>query len=106
MATAPAHRFGQIIGEVLEAAVTPLLEEFTEQHGLYLDKKGDRPCRTGKKCSWLDLNGNTHDLDYVLERGGTAKKKGYPPPSLKPLGADTRSIHETKRKRSRVLSFR
>lgn len=78
MATAPAHRFGQIIGEVLEAAVTPLLEEFAEQHGLYLDKKGNRPCRTGKKCSWLDLNGNTHDLDYVLERGGTANKKGVP----------------------------
>lgn len=78
MAIAPAHRFGQIIGEVLEAAVTPLLEEFAEEHGLYLDQKGDRPCRTGKKCSWTDLNGNVHDLDYVLERGGTAKNKGVP----------------------------
>jgi hypothetical protein len=78
MATAPAHRFGQIIGEVLEAAVTPLLQEFANKHGLYLDKKGHRPCRVGKKCRWLDLNGNTHDLDYVLERGGTPSKKGMP----------------------------
>lgn len=78
MAIAPAHQFGQIIGEVLEAAVTPLLEGFAKKHGLYLDKKGERPSRAGKKCNWLDLNGNTHDLDYVLERGGTASKNGMP----------------------------
>ena len=78
MASAPAHQFGQMIGEVLETAVTPLLEEFAKQHGLYLDKKGERSCRAGKKCNWLDLNGNTHDLDYVLERGGTADRKGMP----------------------------
>jgi hypothetical protein len=78
MAIAPAHQFGQIIGDILETAVTPLLTEFAEQHGLYLDKKGERPCRAGKKCSWLDVNGNTHDLDYVLERGGTPREKGMP----------------------------
>jgi hypothetical protein len=27
MAVSPAHRFGQIIGEVLEAAVLPILHE-------------------------------------------------------------------------------
>lgn len=51
MAQSPAHRFGQIIGEVLEAGVLPLLETFARDYGLYLDKKGDRPCRRGKKCS-------------------------------------------------------
>jgi hypothetical protein len=78
MATSPAHRFGQIIGEVLEAAVIPLLEEFAGEHGLYLDMHGERPCRTSKKCTWVDLNKNSHDLDFVLERGGTPDKKGMP----------------------------
>jgi hypothetical protein len=78
VAESPAHRFGQIIGEVLEAAIAPLLEEFAEKHGLYLDKQGERPCRPGKRCSWLDLHGNKHDLDFVLERGGHAEKLGIP----------------------------
>jgi hypothetical protein len=78
MAESPAHRFGQIIGEVLEAAVAPLLSQFAEKHGLYLDKQGERPCRPGKRCTWLDLNENKHDLDFVLERGGSAEKLGIP----------------------------
>jgi hypothetical protein len=78
MAQSPAHRFGQIVGEVLEAAIVPLLEKFADEHSLYLDRKGARACRTGLKCSWLDLNGNIHDLDFVLERGGTADKIGAP----------------------------
>jgi hypothetical protein len=78
MALSPSHRFGQIIGEVLEAATLPLLVSFAKKHGLYLDKKGDRPCRRGRKCSWKDLNGNTHDLDYVLEKGGDPNKVGMP----------------------------
>ena len=78
MAESPAHRFGQIIGEVLEAAVVPLLIEFADKHGLYLDRKGERPCRPGKKCTWLDLNKNKHDLDFVLERGGSDETRGIP----------------------------
>lgn len=78
MAESPAHRFGQIVGEVLEAAVTPFLTKFAEKHGLYLDKQGERPCRPGKRCTWLDLNNNKHDLDFVLERGGFGDKLGVP----------------------------
>ncbi len=78
MAESPAHRFGQIIGEVLEAAVLPLLKDFAREHQLYLDKHGKRPCRRGQKCTWLDANGNSHDLDFVLERGGTPDKIGIP----------------------------
>ncbi len=78
MAESPAHKFGQIIGEVLESAVKPLLAAFAEKHDLYFDKKGERPCRPGKKCTWLDLNKNQHDLDFVLERGGAADKLGVP----------------------------
>ncbi len=78
MAKSPAHRFGQIVGEVLEAAVAPLLSAFAEKHGLYLDKQGERACRSGKKCTWLDLNKNKHDLDFVMERGGFPGKLGIP----------------------------
>jgi hypothetical protein len=78
MAESPAHRFGQTIGEILEAAVAPLLADFAEKHGLYLDRQGDRPCRPGKRCTWLDLNKNKHDLDFVLERGGSEHKLGIP----------------------------
>lgn len=78
MAQSPGHRFGQIIGDVLEAGIRPLLADFARSHGLYLDAKGRRPCRSGKKCSWVDLNGNAHDLDFVLERGGSDDKIGMP----------------------------
>lgn len=78
MAESPAHRFGQIIGDVLEAAVGPLLAQIAHKHGLYLDSKGKRPARAGAKVSWVDLYGNSHDLDFVLERGGTDTKIGTP----------------------------
>src|ERR1700733_402462 len=78
MAESPAHRFGQIIGEVFEAAILPVLTKFADDHDLYLDRKGPRPCRRGLKCSWVDLHGNAHDLDFVLERGGTDEKVGTP----------------------------
>jgi hypothetical protein len=78
MAQSPAHRFGQIVGDVLESAIEPYLERFARRHDLYLDRKGDRPCRRGKKCAWVDLNGNSHDLDFVLERGGSPNQVGLP----------------------------
>lgn len=78
MAESPAHRFGQIIGDTLEAAVEPLLTNFAKKHGLYLDRKGKRVCRPGAKLTWTDLYKNTHDLDFVLERGGTDATQGRP----------------------------
>jgi len=78
MAKSPAHKFGQIIGDVIEAAVEPLLAAFAAKHNLYVDKKGKRPARSGKKASWTDVYGNTHDLDFVLERGGSAERIGRP----------------------------
>lgn len=78
MATSAAHKFGQIIGDLLELAIEPLLARFAEEHGLYLDKKGPRPARRGKKATWVDLHGNAHDLDFVLEKGGTGTHIGAP----------------------------
>jgi hypothetical protein len=78
MAISPGHKFGQLIGEVLEMAIEPILSEFAKQQGLFLDKKGPRPVRDGQKVCWTDLNGNKHDLDFVLERGGTPDRFGVP----------------------------
>jgi len=79
MARAPGHRLGQIIGNELEAAVEPLLRAFAEEHKLYLDKKGPRLTRPRRvKVVWTDALGNAHELDYVLERGGTNSKVGAP----------------------------
>jgi hypothetical protein len=78
MAQAPGHRLGQIIGETLELAIGPPLSDFAARHGLYLDTQEERPARAGKKVRWRDSLGNTHDLDYVLERGGTRTKLGLP----------------------------
>ena len=79
MAESPAHRFGQVIGELLESVVLPQLGTFCQKQGLYLDhQKRNRPARSGKKVAWTDQYGNTHDLDFVIERDGTDQQIGRP----------------------------
>jgi len=78
MAIAAGHKFGQFIGEYCERAIEPLLQEFADKHSLFLDKKGPRPARPGRQLRWLDCYGNSHDLDYVLERGGNPARIGTP----------------------------
>lgn len=79
MAHSPAHRFGQIIGETLERAIRPILQKVADEIGLYLDSKGKRPARGAKlKVTWVDGRGNAHDLDYVLESGGSDAQIGSP----------------------------
>ncbi len=78
MAESPAHKLGQIIGDALEIALEPVLRAFAEEHDLYLDVKGNRPARPGVKVTWTDDFGNSHDLDFVLERAGTPEKVGVP----------------------------
>jgi len=79
MATSPSHRFGQIIGEVLETAIRPILQIVATDLGFYLDGKGERKARgTKRKVAWVDGKGNTHDLDYVFEAEGNDEKVGTP----------------------------
>lgn len=79
MAASPAHRFGQIIGDVLESAIRPILQKVATDLGMYLDAKGPRQARgTRRKVEWVDGKGNTHDLDYVLESGGDEERIGTP----------------------------
>lgn len=79
MAESPAHKFGQMIGELLETVVLPQLEIFCKNRKLYLDyRKKTRAIRTGKKVTWEDQYGNTHDLDFVIEQDGTDERIGRP----------------------------
>jgi hypothetical protein len=79
MAESLAHRWGQIIGDCFEIFVRNILSDVATRHGLYLDYKRPREARGGQgKVTWQDGFGNKHDLDYVLERGGTEEKRGVP----------------------------
>lgn len=79
MALSPAHRLGQIIGEQLELALREPLQAIAQELGLYLDYKHARGARGGRrKVVWRDLYGNAHDLDYVLEEGGSEEELGVP----------------------------
>lgn len=78
MAESFSHKFGQIIGNLLELALQPEIKKFARKHKLYFDKQGVRKARTGQKVSWTDENNNKHNLDIVLERGGTENKIGIP----------------------------
>jgi hypothetical protein len=79
MAESLAHRWGQIIGDCFEIFVRNILDDVAKRHDLYLDFKGPRKARGGQaKVTWQDGYGNKHDLDYVLERGGTEETRGVP----------------------------
>ncbi len=78
MAKSPSHKFGQIIGKFVEDAFAARLQLFCNDNGLYLDKNGIRIGRKGKKLSWSDNYGNKHDLDFVIEKGGTNEALGVP----------------------------
>ena len=79
MAESPAHKLGQIIGDELEGAIYEPLHAIAVEFGLYLDYKHARAARNrNKKVAWTDLYGNTHDLDYVIEEGGSEDTRGRP----------------------------
>ncbi len=78
MAKSPAHKWGQIIGDFLEFTFDKELSKFAKKHKLFLDQKGIRKARRGKKVNWIDSFGNAHDLDFVLERNGTDDAIGTP----------------------------
>lgn len=59
-------------------AMHALLSKTATKHKLYLDQKGQRTARPGKKIAWVDLYGNSHDLDFVLEKNGSDTRIGTP----------------------------
>lgn len=79
MAESPSHRFGQVVGNLLEEILLPQLLEFCDDRGLYLDRHGTRlNVRKGKKVTWEDRYGNSHDLDFVIEKDGSEGRRGRP----------------------------
>lgn len=79
MAESPSHKFGQIIGKLLEDLLYPVLKDFCDQRSLYLDVQGTRTgVRKGKKVTWSDKYDNNHDLDFVIEKDGTPQEQGRP----------------------------
>jgi hypothetical protein len=46
---------------------------------LYLDHQHKRQARNGQKeVRWVDINGNTHKLDIVMEKNGSETEQGEP----------------------------
>ena len=79
MAKAPVHKLGQMIGDFIEKYFESELSEICDEKQMYLDVVGKtRTARRGKKVSWNDIYGNKHDLDFVIERGGTDVTLGTP----------------------------
>ena len=78
MAQSPSHKFGQIIGDLLEETMKPVLKDFCNKNNLYLDYKHDRYARPGVKVSWRDKYDNKHDLDFVFEKDGSETIRGCP----------------------------
>lgn len=78
MAESPSHKFGQIIGNLLEAVAKSFLEEYCSKNDLYLDTVGPREVRSGKKVSWIDKYDNSHDLDFVIEKNCDKSKTRSP----------------------------
>lgn len=76
----PGHKLGQMIGDFLEEFFAPDLTRLARELGLYLDRKGPRPGVRGtrRKVTWVDNKGNSHDLDYVIEKGGSSERLGQP----------------------------
>lgn len=79
MANSPSHKFGQIIGDLLEYIVNIYLKPIENQHNLYIDKKRSRKARNNKKeVIYTDEYGNKHKLDIVIEKYGTEEQFGDP----------------------------
>ena len=78
--TSPGHKLGQMIGNFFEAVFSDKLKNIAQKHGFYFDKKGSRSGVRGskRKVTWVDAQGNEHDLDYVFERNGTKQQRGEP----------------------------
>ncbi|MEC4984659.1 MAG: hypothetical protein SAJ37_10815 [Oscillatoria sp. PMC 1068.18] len=78
MAKSNSHKWGQVVGNLIQAFICETLQKVADDQGLYLDYQKKRQARLGKKVSWRDRYGNLHDLDYVLEAEGTEEIRGIP----------------------------
>lgn len=78
MAISFAHQFGEFLGKFFEQAMKKPVQRTAKQYGLYFDSYGYRKTRNKEKLTWEDIHGSHHDLDYVIEDGGTEDTVGTP----------------------------
>lgn len=78
MAASQSHTLGEFLGTFFEDLMKEPIREFTERNRLYFDSYGLRKARKGKKLSWVDIHGSSHDLDFVIEKNGTETNIGTP----------------------------
>ena len=78
MAKSPSHILGELIGNFFENAMKTPIANFCKENNLYFDTIGPRKARKGLKVRWKDIDGNSHDLDYVIEKGGKEDFIGTP----------------------------
>ena len=78
MANSESHKVGEFIGTFFELAMKGPIKEFCDKNKLYFDSYGYRKARGKDKITWVDIKGSRHDLDYVIEEGGTEEKIGTP----------------------------
>ena len=67
-----------MIGNFFEEVMKSPIRELCKKYNVYFDTIGLRPARSTRKITWNDINGSKHDLDYVIERNGTATQIGDP----------------------------
>lgn len=105
MASSPSHKFGQIIGDLLEEIMGPQLQDFCDQRGLYLDKKGERgAARAGKKVSWQDKLATTTTSISSLSKAGPRTNGAGPWHLLRWHGDAIQNTQGIKRKRFKARS--
>jgi len=78
MANSQSHKLGEFIGAFFEDLMKKPFRDFADKNGLYFDTIGPRKARSGKKVTWTDVHGSKHDLDFVLEKGGSEESFGQP----------------------------
>lgn len=78
MAISQSHKLGELIGNFFEEAMQEPIKKFAKEANLYFDTIGPRQARDGQKVTWEDIDGNKHDLDYVLEKNGSGAHIGEP----------------------------
>lgn len=78
MAGSASHTLGELIGNFFEEAMKLPMRRVANKHGLYFDCKGKRVARKSLKVTWVDINGSSHDLDYVIEKNGSETTIGHP----------------------------
>lgn len=78
MATSQSHTLGEFIGAFFEDLMKKPIRDFAVRNGLYFDSFGVRKARDSKKVTWVDIHGSKHDLDFVIEKGGSDDQMGEP----------------------------